>query len=122
VQRSREERANSINARDQSDSVGLKDLIRACLDGRISVQCVLCGKTSMEAKIDLFPLSPQVRNMLLRLFGIDPDEALTYHGVCRPCLLLPVDDRNELAESAIKSEEDEFRRALIRKALDADKN
>jgi hypothetical protein len=86
------------------------------------VQCVLCGKTSAEAKIDLFPLSPQVRNMLLRLFGIDPDEALTYHGVCRPCLLLPVDERNELAESAINSEEDEFRRALIRKALDAGKN
>jgi hypothetical protein len=86
------------------------------------VQCVLCGKTSMEAKIDLFPLSPKVRNMLLRLLGFDPDEALTYHGVCRPCLLLSDDERNELAENAIKSEEDEFRRALIRKALDADKN
>ncbi len=69
----------------------------------------------MEAKIDLFPLSPKARNMLLRLFGIDPDEALTYHGVCRPCLLLPVDERNELAENAIKSEEDEFRHALIRR-------
>jgi len=86
------------------------------------VQCVLCGKTSMEAKIDLFPLSPQARSMLLRLFGIDPDEALTYHGVCRPCLLLPVDGRNELAESAFKSEADEFRRELIRKALDTNKN
>jgi hypothetical protein len=122
MERSREERANSIDARDQSDTVGPKDLIRASLDGRISVQCVLCGKTSMEAKIDLFPLSPKARNMLLRLFGIDPDEALNYHGVCRPCLLLPVDERNDLAESAIKTEEDEFRRALIRKALDADKN
>ena len=86
------------------------------------MQCVLCGKTSMEAKIDLFPLSPQARSMLLRLFGIDPDEALTYHGVCRPCLLLPDDERNELAENAIKSEEDEFRRELIRKALDTNKN
>jgi hypothetical protein len=35
---------------------------------------------------------------------------------------LPVDERNELAENAIESEEDEFRRALISKALDADKN
>ena len=86
------------------------------------MQCVLCGKTSMEAKIDLFPLSPKVRNMLLRLLGFDPDEALTYHGVCRPCLLLPDNERNELAENAIKNEEDEFRRALIRKALDADKS
>ena len=50
---------NSIDGGDQSDTVGPKDLIRASLDGRISVQCVLCGKTSMEAKIDLFPLSPK---------------------------------------------------------------
>ena len=72
----------------------------------------------MEAKIDLFPLSPKVRNMLLRHFGIDPDEALTYHGVCHECMSLPAGARQELAEATIKTEQDEYRRELVKEALD----
>ena len=86
------------------------------------MRCVLCNQTSAEAKIDLFPLSPRVRAMLLRQFGIDPDEALRYHGVCRKCLTLPADARNNLAASAIQNEQDEYRRELIVGALNQSKN
>jgi hypothetical protein len=81
------------------------------------MKCVLCGKTSIEVKINLFPLSPEARKMLLKQFGIDPDEALASHGVCRKCLALPVGKRKKLAEKAIKDEQDEYRRELIKDAL-----
>lgn len=81
------------------------------------MKCVLCGKTSIEVKINLFPLSPEARKMLLKQFGIDPDEALASHGVCRECLALPVGERKKLAEKAIKDEQDEYRRELIKDAL-----
>jgi hypothetical protein len=46
------------------------------------MRCVLCGKKShLEAKIDQFPLSEQVRKMLEREFGIVPES-----GVCPECL------------------------------------
>jgi hypothetical protein len=72
----------------------------------------------MEAKVDLFPLSPKVRNMLLRHFGLDPHEALIYHGVCHECLSLPAGERQRLAEQTIKTEQDEYRRDLVKEALD----
>jgi hypothetical protein len=81
------------------------------------MKCVLCGKTSIEVKINLFPLSPEARKMLLKQFDIDPDEALASHGVCRECLALPVGERKKLAEKAIKDEQDEYRRELIKDAL-----
>jgi hypothetical protein len=42
--------------------------------------------------------------MLKQHFGLDPDEALSIHGVCRACLNLPVSQRNKLALSALKHE------------------
>jgi hypothetical protein len=77
------------------------------------MRCVLCGNTSIEVKINLFPLSPEARKMLLKQFGIDPDEALVSRGLCRECLALPVVDRKKLADKAIKDEQDEYRRELI---------
>jgi len=81
------------------------------------MKCVLCGGTSREVKIDQFPLSPGAREMLKRHFGIDPDEALSIHGVCRACLNLPVAQRNKLALSALKDEQHRHRRALIKDAI-----
>jgi hypothetical protein len=77
------------------------------------MKCILCNKTSIEVKIDLFPLSPEARKMLLKQFGINPDHALTMNGVCSECLALPLVRRKKLAEIAIEGERDEFRRALI---------
>jgi hypothetical protein len=81
------------------------------------MKCVLCGGTSREIKIDQFPLSDGAREMLKRRFGLDPEEALSIHGVCRACLNLPVAQRNKLALSTLKDERDRHRRALITDAL-----
>jgi hypothetical protein len=86
------------------------------------MKCVLCGGTSREKKIDQFPLSPGAREMLKRQFGLNPDEALSIHGVCRACLNLPVDQRNKLALSALKDEQDRHRRTLITDALKVRRN
>jgi hypothetical protein len=51
--------------------------------------------------------------MFLKQFGIDPEEALASHGVCRKCLAVPVGERKKLGEKAIKDEQDEYRRELI---------
>ena len=81
------------------------------------MKCVLCGGTSREIKIDQFPLSDGAREMLKRHFGLDPEEALSIHGVCRACLNLPVAQRNKLALSTLKDERDRHRRALIADAF-----
>ena len=81
------------------------------------MKCVLCGRTSREIKIDQFPLSDGAREMLKRHFGLDPDEALSINGLCRACLNLPDAQRNKLALSAFKDEQDSHRRALIMEAL-----
>jgi hypothetical protein len=81
------------------------------------MNCVLCGMTSIDVKIDQFPLSPEARKMLRRKLAINPDEALAENGICRECLALPFDERNKLAEKAIKSAPDENRRAAIQSAL-----
>jgi hypothetical protein len=81
------------------------------------MKCVLCNGTSREIKIDRFPLSSGAREMLKRHFGLNPDEALSIHGVCRACLNLPVAQRNKLALSALKDEQDRHRRTLITDAL-----
>jgi hypothetical protein len=53
------------------------------------MRCLLCGqKSPIEAKIEQFPLSEQVRKMLEREFGIGHD-----NGVCPECLALPDADR-----------------------------
>jgi hypothetical protein len=85
--------------------------------GRISMNCVLCGKTSIDVKIDQFPFSPEARKMLKIKFGINPDEALAEHGVCRECMALPFAERNKLALEVIQKEQDERRRVLIQDAL-----
>ena len=81
----------------------------------ISMNCFLCGKTSIQTKIDLFLFSSAARKMLQKRFGIDPDEAL---AVCRECLALP----ENLAEEALQSEQDEHRRDLTREALRNSRN
>ena len=56
--------------------------------------------------------------MLERQFGIDnPDQVLLENGVCRPCMALPVAERNKLAESVINREMDHGLRDLIKRAL-----
>jgi hypothetical protein len=79
------------------------------------MECALCGKTSIQAKIDLFPFSPEARKMLQERFGIDQNEPL---AVCRECLALP----GNLAAKALESERDEQRRDLIREALRNSRN
>ena len=86
------------------------------------MKCVLCCRTSIEVKIDQFPLSPEARVMLKRKFGINPDEALANIGVCHECLALPFAERNKLAERAIKSEQDEHRRQVIQDTLKKNRN
>ncbi len=86
------------------------------------MKCVLCGKTSIQVKIDQFPLSPEARKMLQKQFGIDPDAALASHGVCHECLALPLGERKRLAEKAITDEQDEYRRELIKDALNKNRN
>ena len=81
------------------------------------MNCVLCGKTSIDVKIDQFPLSPEARRMLKSKFGINPDEALAEHGVCHECMALPLAERSELALKVIQNEQDERRRELIQDAL-----
>jgi hypothetical protein len=81
------------------------------------MNCVLCGMTSIDVKIEQFPLSPEARKMLRRKFRINPDEALAENEICRECLALPFDERNKLAEKAIKSAPDENRRAAIQSVL-----
>jgi hypothetical protein len=66
---------------------------------------VLCGATSIESKIDEFPLTVRARDILQLEFGVDPDDALTRHSVCRSCLNLSRVQRNALALSVLKSEE-----------------
>ena len=80
-----------------------------------SMNCFLCGKTSTQVKIDLFPLSSAARGMLQKRFGIDPKEDL---AICRECIALP----GNLAEKAIRREQDEQRRDLIKYALSNSRN
>lgn len=86
------------------------------------MNCVLCGKTSIDVKIDQFPLSPEARKMLKSKFGINPDEALAEHRVCRECLALPFAERNKLAKKVLQNEQDERRRELIQDALKKNRN
>jgi hypothetical protein len=86
------------------------------------MKCALCGKTSIDTKIRQFPLSPEARAMLRRQFGINPDEAFVQTAVCRECLALPFAQRNELAQKAIESEQNEYRRDLIKDTLYRSRN
>jgi len=86
------------------------------------MNCVLCGKTSIDAKIEQFPLSPEARQMLKRELGIDPDVALPNHGVCRECLALPPTTQRKLADKAIENELDEHRCDRIRNTLNKSRN
>ena len=86
------------------------------------MKCALCGKTSIDTKIRQFPLSPEARAMLRRQFGINPDEAFVETAVCRECLALPFAERNQLAQKAIESEQNEHRRELLRDTLNKSRN
>jgi hypothetical protein len=86
------------------------------------MKCSLCGKTSIDTKIRQFPLSPEARAMLRRQFGINPDEAFVQTAVCRECLALPFAERNQLAQKAIESEQNEHRRELLRDTLNKSRN
>ena len=65
------------------------------------MRCLLCGKNStIEAKMDQFPLSERVRKMLEREFGIaDANGGMLDNGVCRECLALPTAVRSGPAKS-----------------------
>ena len=79
------------------------------------MNCALCGKTSIQAKIELFPFSTAARKILQKQFGIEADEAL---GICRGCLALP----GNLVEKALEREQDEHRRGLIKEVLRNSRN
>ncbi|MGB8682592.1 MAG: hypothetical protein WCD12_06890 [Candidatus Binatus sp.] len=81
------------------------------------MKCVLCAKTSIEVKIDPFPLSPEARDMLQELCGINPARALANHAICRECFALPFAERNKLADKANKSEQNEYPRHLSKDAV-----
>ena len=84
-------------------------------DRKTSMNCVLCGKTSIQVDIDLFPFSPEARKMLEKRFGIEPDSTLAAR---REFAALP----GNLAKKAIGRERDECRRDLIREALRNSRN
>lgn len=79
------------------------------------MNCALCGKTSIQAKIERFPFSTAARKMLQKQFEIEADEAL---GICRRCLALP----GNLAEKALEREEDGHRRGLTKEVLRNSRN
>ncbi len=81
------------------------------------MKCVLCAKTSIEVDIDPLPLSPEAREMLQEQSGLNPDEALANHAICRECLALPFAERNKLAEKAIERGRGEDLCDLITDAL-----
>jgi hypothetical protein len=82
------------------------------------MDCVLCGKTSIDGGFELFQFSPSARKMLQIQFGFDPDENLASDRICGECLVLPI----KLAENAIKNELDELRHYSIREALHKSRN
>ncbi len=96
----------------------LAELIDASLEKGISMKCVLCGEKSADAEIHQFPLSPDAREALRKHYGLDPDQDLASSGICAKCLVLP----RELAEKAIKDEENELRRHLMKEALNMNRN
>jgi hypothetical protein len=96
----------------------LAELIDASLERGISMKCVLCGEKSADAEIEQFPLSLDARVALRKQYGLDPDEDLASSGICAQCLALP----RELAEKAIKDEQNELRRYLMKEALDMNRN
>ena len=79
------------------------------------MKCFLCGKTSIEAKIDLFPFNSAARKLLQKQFAIDSSEAL---AICRERSDLP----GNLAKRAVKCEEDEHWRDPIKSALSNSRN
>jgi len=79
------------------------------------MNCTLCGKTSIQAKIELFPFSTAARKMLQKQFRIEADEVL---GICRGCLALP----GNLAVNALEREQEEHRRGLIKDVLRNSRN
>jgi hypothetical protein len=86
------------------------------------MKCVLCGATSIDAKIEQFPLSPEAREMLKRQLAINSDEAFTEIGVCRECSALAPAEQKKLADKAIEDELDEHRRDLIKETLYKNRN
>jgi hypothetical protein len=94
------------------------ELIDASLERGISMKCVLCCEKSADAEIEQFPLSPDAREALRKQYGLDPDEDLAGRGICAKCLALP----RELAEKAIKDEENELRRYLMKEVLNMNRN
>jgi len=85
------------------------------------MKCVLCGKTSIG--IERFTISPEARKMLEKQFpGMNHDEALAGYGICGNCLALPLVERRKLADKVISDELDEYRRDLLKNALEKRKN
>jgi hypothetical protein len=79
---------------------------------RIFMKCILCGRTSIETKIDSFPLNPEARGMRSRQSGIDADDFMASHDICPVCRALPVGERERLTALAIEEEREEYRREL----------
>jgi hypothetical protein len=81
------------------------------------MKCVLCAKTSIEVKINPFPLGPEAREMLQENFSINAEAALANYGICDECSSLPFVERNKLAEKAIRRLRDELRPGLTKNDL-----
>jgi hypothetical protein len=86
------------------------------------MECVLCHKTSTEVAIDPLLLRPEIRTILQKQLGINPDKAFAKEAICRECLALPFGERNKLAEKAIRSAQDKRRRDQIRDELNHRQN
>jgi len=86
------------------------------------MKCVLCGETSIDTKIEQFPLSTEAREMLKRQLAINSDEAFGKIGICHECFALPPAEQKKLAEKAIRGESDEHRRDLIKETLNKSRN
>jgi hypothetical protein len=80
------------------------------------MECVLCGKTSID--MERFTISPEARKRLEQQFpGMNHDEVLANNGVCCDCLALPLAERRKLADKVIRDELNEYRRDLMKGAL-----
>jgi len=85
------------------------------------MKCVLCGKASIY--IERFTISPEAREILERQFpNMNHDEALASYGICGDCLALPLVERRKLADKAISDGLDEYRRDLLKDAIEKRKN
>jgi hypothetical protein len=85
------------------------------------MKCVLCGRTAVGR--ERFTLGLGVLAILKRRFpSANTEEICTNYGVCDECLELPPVERIKLAGSSLCDELDEYRRGLLKSALEKRRN